>query len=69
MPIDFKSIKALFIVEEPEASKRAEVETPKAEQVATAHSQPSPIRAGEANPKLIEELVKSMEATHWPWVE
>lgn len=69
MPIDFKSIKALFIVEDPEAAKREEVETPKTEQVAAAPAQPSPIRAGEASPKFIEVLVKAMEAANLPGVD
>jgi hypothetical protein len=72
MPIDFKSIKSLFVVEDPAAADKAGSEAPITSPGSKA-TEPSasiaPTRPGEANPKFIEVLVKSMEAANLPGVD
>lgn len=70
MPIDFKSIKALFIVEDPNAPQKP------AEKVPVTASEPTPAsvnlapaRPGEASPKFIEVLLKAMESANLPGVD
>lgn len=71
MPIDFKSIKSLFIVEDPNAEPK------KAQQEKTSEAQPTapvnfdlpPSKPGEANPKFIEVLLGAMEKGNLPGVD
>ncbi len=70
MAIDFKSIKSLFIVEDPNAPAK----TPKAEpappgKAIAANVDLPPSRPGEANPKFLEVLMKAMEAANLPGVD
>lgn len=71
MPIDFKSIKSLFIVEDPNAPQKPKEGTPA---TAVTESSPAsvneiPSRPGEANPKFIEVLLKAMESANLPGVD
>ncbi len=74
MPIDFKSIKALFIVEDPNAPQTrpvadnpAQAEKPTASTIASTSA--APARPGEVNPKFLEVLMKAMEAANLPGVD
>ncbi len=72
MPIDFKSIKSLFIVEDPAAANQVEQEIAPTEQTpraANPAAPSTPAKAGEANPKFIEVLLKAMEAANLPGVD
>ncbi len=72
MPIDFKSIKALFIVEDPNAPQKPVEEAPAnaaAAEPSAASVTATPARPGEANPKFIEVLLKAMESANLPGVD
>ena len=72
MPIDFKSLKSLFVVADETAASKTPASDTKLEQA----SQPGPInhdlpptRPGEANQKFVEVLLKAMEAANLPGVD
>lgn len=70
MPIDFKSIKGLFIVEDENAAKKPEANDPAPQQgppPATTASGPS--KPGEPNAKFIEVLLAAMEKANMPGVD
>lgn len=72
MPIDFKSIKSLFVVEDPnEAKKKVETPSPETPNTTPVGGQSStvPVRPGEANPKFIEILLKAMDGANLPGVD
>jgi hypothetical protein len=69
MPIDFKSIKSLFVTEDPNAPKGPEPEIALPNQSKTAPAQSAPSQPGEANPKFVEVLLKAMEGANLPGVD
>jgi predicted RNase H-like nuclease (RuvC/YqgF family) len=71
MPIDFKSIKSLFIVEDPNAPKQAEAAAQPVAQPEAPSAQPIPTstRPGEVNLKFVEVLSRAMEAANLPGVD
>ncbi|MCU0348111.1 MAG: hypothetical protein MUC59_14310 [Saprospiraceae bacterium] len=71
MPIDFKSIKSLFIVEDPNAPKAqtAPESTTSTPPPATVPQHVVPARPGEPNPKFIDVLLRAMEAANLPGVD
>lgn len=72
MPIDFKSIKSLFVVEDPAAADKAEQEIAASSQTArpaAPATSTTPTKPGEVNPKFVEVLLKAMEAANLPGVD
>ncbi len=72
MPIDFKSIKSLFVVEDPAAADKAEQEIAASGQTASPAApatSATPSKPGEVNPKFVEVLLKAMEAANLPGVD
>ncbi len=72
MPIDFKSIKSLFVVADENAASNAaasDAQPASGSQPAPVNFDPQPARHGEATPKFIEVLLKAMEAANLPGVD
>lgn len=71
MPFDLKSIKSLFIVEDPNApAKPAEPNVePSNQPAAPVNFDLPPSRPGEANPKFLEVLLGAMEKANLPGVD
>ncbi len=70
MPIDFKSIKSLFVVDDPNApAKKPAAEPAAPSQPSAANIDLPPSRPGEANPKFLEVLMKAMEGANLAGVD
>lgn len=69
MPIDFKSIKGLFIVEDENAAKQAEADAKPSTQPPSAGANAAPDKPGEPNAKFIEVLLAAMEKANMPGVD
>lgn len=70
MPIDFKSIKSLFVVEDENAAAaqpEADIKTP--QQAAPTNSSPITTRPGEPNAKFVEVLLAAMDKANLPGVD
>ncbi|MBK9015948.1 MAG: hypothetical protein IPM82_18850 [Saprospiraceae bacterium] len=70
MPIDFKSIKSLFVVDDPNAPAKTPAAEPAApSQPSAANMDLPPARPGEANPKFLEVLMRAMEGANLAGVD
>lgn len=72
MPIDFKSIKSLFIVEEEKTAAKAEPPASPAEPaapVSTVASPSAPARPGQPSDKFVEVLIQAMDKANLPGVD